>query len=115
MASEKISRNSSVDTATVYGLDGVGLIAGSQPIHWILEAIYPGVKRQGREADRSHTSTADVKNGVAIPQLSPMSSWRSAYFIKHRSSFTFLGKTSRLIFGSLRIKGKKLIMRNSVC
>jgi hypothetical protein len=34
------------------------------PIQWV-----PGVKRPGRAADRSPQSSAEVKNGVAIPGL----------------------------------------------
>jgi hypothetical protein len=39
------------------------------------EALSPGVKRQGREADHSPPSRAEVKNGGAVPPLSHMSSW----------------------------------------
>jgi hypothetical protein len=40
--------------------------------------LFPRGKRQGREADHSPPSSADVKNGGAIPPLPPMSSWRGA-------------------------------------
>jgi hypothetical protein len=42
------------------------------------EAVSPGVKRQGREADHSPPSNAEVKNGGAIPPLSHISSYHSA-------------------------------------
>ena len=32
-------------------------------------SVSQGVKRPGREADRSHPSSAEVKNGGAIPPL----------------------------------------------
>jgi hypothetical protein len=48
------------------------------PIQWVLRALSPGVKRQGREADQSPTSSAEVKNGGATPPLHLTSSWRSA-------------------------------------
>jgi hypothetical protein len=37
-----------------------------------------GVKRPGREADDSTSSSANVMNGGAIPPLSHPSSWHSA-------------------------------------
>jgi hypothetical protein len=43
----------------------------------ILGAVYTGVKQQGREADSSSPSSAEVKNAGAIPPL-PMFSWRGA-------------------------------------
>jgi hypothetical protein len=62
----------------------------TQPhIQWLAGAISPGVKRPGREADHSSPSSAEVKNGGAIPPLPPMSSWHSAKLIKHRENFTF--------------------------
>jgi hypothetical protein len=86
--------NSSVGVATGYGLDGPGSIPGSatlfstvfrptleptQPlIQWVQGALSPGVKRQGREADRSPPSSAEVKKGGATPPLPNMSSWHSA-------------------------------------
>jgi hypothetical protein len=48
-----------------------------------------GIKRPGSEADHSPSSSAEVKNGAAINPLSHKSSWRGAYLIKHRDSFTF--------------------------
>jgi hypothetical protein len=44
-------------------------------------ASYPmctGVKRLGREADHLNPSSAEVKNGGAIPPFPHMSSWHSA-------------------------------------
>jgi hypothetical protein len=39
---------------------------------------FPGVKWQGREADHSPPSSAEVKKGGAIPPLTHMSSWHNA-------------------------------------
>jgi hypothetical protein len=44
----------------------------------VLWAVSAGLKRQRRQADHSHLSTAVVKNGEAIPPLSRMSSRRGA-------------------------------------
>jgi hypothetical protein len=44
------------------------------PIQWVLEALPPGVKQSGREADHSPPSSAEVKNGGAIPPLPHTSS-----------------------------------------
>jgi hypothetical protein len=52
-------------------------------------ALSPRLKRPGREADHSPPSSAEVKNGGAIPPLPYMSSWHSAELIKHRDNFTF--------------------------
>jgi hypothetical protein len=37
----------------------------------------------------SPLSNAEVKNGGAMPPPPSMSSWHSAYLIKHRDNFTF--------------------------
>jgi hypothetical protein len=58
------------------------------PTKWVLEALSPGVKRLGREADHSPPSSAEVKNGIAIPPLPHASSWHTAKLIKHRDNFT---------------------------
>jgi hypothetical protein len=88
--------DSSVCIATGYGLDGRGMIPGrgkiflfstgfgpavgpTQPlIEWLPGDLSPGIKQQGREADHSYPSSAEVKNGGAIPPLLHRSSWRSA-------------------------------------
>jgi hypothetical protein len=48
------------------------------PIQWVPGALSPGVKRLGREVDHSPPSSAEVKNGEAIPPLPHESSWYSA-------------------------------------
>jgi len=51
--------------------------------------LSPAVKGPRREADHSHSSSANVKEYVALYFHSPnMPSWRSAQ-IKHRDNFTF--------------------------
>jgi hypothetical protein len=45
---------------------------------WVPGALSPGVKQMGREADHSPPTSAEIKNGGAIPPFSHMSSWRSA-------------------------------------
>jgi hypothetical protein len=99
-------RDSSVGIATGCGLDvrhsflgrtrnfsilhsfqtGSGAHPASYPMG--TEGSFPGVKRPGREADRSPTSNAEVKNGGAIPALPRTSSCSSAYVIKHKDNFT---------------------------
>jgi hypothetical protein len=39
---------------------------------------FPEVKKPGREGDHSSPSSAEVKNGAAVPLLLHMSSWHSA-------------------------------------
>jgi hypothetical protein len=48
------------------------------PIEWIPRTISLGVKRPRSEADQSPLSSAEVKNGRAIPPLSYMYSWCGA-------------------------------------
>jgi hypothetical protein len=57
--------------------------------NWYCGLFPQGVKRPGREADHSPPSSADIKNGGAIPSL-PMSSWHNVYLIKHKDNFTFI-------------------------
>jgi hypothetical protein len=40
-----------------------GLEPMQPPIQRLLSAVFPGVKRQGRESDHSYPSSAEVKNG----------------------------------------------------
>jgi hypothetical protein len=60
------------------------------PIKGVSEAFYLGVKRPGGEADHSPTSSAEVKNGGAIPPLPNTFSLSGASLIKNRDNFTFL-------------------------
>jgi hypothetical protein len=79
---------------TGYGLDGLGSIPGKGKIFFYttstrlaLELVQPsvlwvgtgtismGIKWLGSEANRSLSSVAEVKNGVALPTLSHSSSW----------------------------------------
>jgi hypothetical protein len=48
------------------------------PIEWVLWAIPLVVTRPGFEADYSPPSSAEAKNGGAIPLLPHTSSWRGA-------------------------------------
>jgi hypothetical protein len=41
------------------------------PIQWVMGALFPGVKWQGRETYRSPPSSREVKNGAAISPLPP--------------------------------------------
>jgi hypothetical protein len=96
-----------VGVAATYGLGGRVLFSAWQdflffaasipalrlnhpPIQWVPWAISPGLKKPGCEADHSPPSSAEVKNGGAIPPLPCMTSWHSAYLIKHRDNCIFL-------------------------
>jgi hypothetical protein len=65
--------DSSVGIATSYGLDGRGSVPGKVP-----GVLSPGDKLSDRETLHSHPSSAEAKNGGAIPPLPHMSSWHSA-------------------------------------
>jgi hypothetical protein len=88
------SQKSAVCIGAVYGLDDRSLIPGRDkrlfsiasrlamwptqpPTQWYWGSFL-GIKRPGLEADRSRPSSAEVKNGGAIPPLFHMSSWRVA-------------------------------------
>jgi hypothetical protein len=58
------------------------------PIQWVPGALSLGVKRPGREADRSPPSSAEVKECVELYPLPNTLSWRGAQ-LKHRDNFTF--------------------------
>jgi hypothetical protein len=60
------------------------------PSQLVPRALSLRLKRLGREADHLPPSSAEVKIGGAIPPLSHPSSWRGAYFIKHKNNVTFL-------------------------
>jgi hypothetical protein len=81
------SRDSAVGIATGYGLDdrGVGVrvpvgspkssrpaLGSTQPhIQWVPGALSPGVRRQGREADHSPPTSAEVKKMWIYTSISP--------------------------------------------
>jgi hypothetical protein len=60
----------------------------THPLQWLQRLISLGVKWPGHETDHSPPTTAEEKNGRAIPPLPHMSSWHSAYLIKHRNNCT---------------------------
>jgi hypothetical protein len=50
----------------------------TQPfIQWVPGALPPGVKRQGREADHSPPSSAEVNSGGGIPPFPHIPLWYS--------------------------------------
>jgi hypothetical protein len=72
--------------------------------------LSPGAKLQGREADHSALSTAEVKKDGAIPPLSDMSSWRGAYLITHRDNFApFFNFTLSYNFGNVNIWAEQIV------
>jgi hypothetical protein len=97
----KLSRQSSLSTATDYGLDdrmiGVRILAGARnlslrhrvqigpgahpaPYQMSTRVSFPEVKRPGREADYSSPSSAGVKEWVELYLHSPnTSSWRGVW------------------------------------
>jgi hypothetical protein len=68
--------------------------------HWVPEILSPGVKRLGREADHSPSSSAEVKNGVElylhslnmslrVNLLSCGYTFMELYFVKHKDNIPF--------------------------
>jgi hypothetical protein len=60
-----------------------------RPIRWGPKADYLRVTRPGREADHSPPSSAEVKNGGAVPPLLHMSSWHGAQMKTYSDNLTF--------------------------
>jgi hypothetical protein len=60
------------------------------PIQWVCGVPSLRVKRPGREADHSSSSSSEVKECVELYLCSPnTSSWRGAQLKKHRENFYF--------------------------
>jgi hypothetical protein len=86
------SRESSVGISTCYSLKVPGSIPGKAILYLFhsfqiecephiqkaSEAIFQGLKRQGRETNRPFPSSAEVKNDGAIPPFANVSSWYCA-------------------------------------
>jgi hypothetical protein len=62
------------------------------------EGSSPGVKRQGLEADHSPPTSAEVKKMWAYTSTPRTPSWRSAYLVNHRDSFTYSTLLSSRMF-----------------
>jgi hypothetical protein len=71
-------------------------------MQWIPVVLYPGVKRQGREADYS-PSHPKVEIGGVIPSLPDISPLHSASLIKNRDKFTLHDNTYVCIVPSFTI------------
>jgi hypothetical protein len=69
------NRDSSVGMAGQLGARDFIVFAGFRPALWHTQALSQGVRRPKREADHSLASSAEVKNGGAIPALSHTPSW----------------------------------------
>jgi hypothetical protein len=109
------SQDSSVSTATSYGWTNRSSISGrcerffsTRPRPHRLwcpqnfypmdtEEFFPKVKRQGREADHSPSSTTEVKNGGIIHPIPHTYLWFGAYIIKHRNKLRGLSPQARTI------------------
>jgi hypothetical protein len=87
-------RGNSVCIATDYGLYGYDSIPGSAsffstasrprlgptqtPIQWGPGALFPSIKKPGREVDNSPASGIEIKKDGAIPPLPRKSPWYNA-------------------------------------
>jgi hypothetical protein len=102
------SRGSSVGIGTGYGLDdrvrrfdsrrelGIFLFSTASrldlgptqpPIQWVPGVLSPAVKRPGREADHSLSSSAEVKNSWHYA-FTPKYAFVAWCLVKHRDNFT---------------------------
>jgi len=112
-----VGRDSSVDTVTRYGLDGLGIesrwmgrgggrdfphpsrpVLGptQPPIQWV-PGLSPGVKRPGRGVDQPPASSAEVQDRARAIRLLPLCSRVKHLFTLYRSLKYFLPIPSLLI------------------
>jgi hypothetical protein len=59
------------------------------PIQWVPDALSPGIKRPGREADHFPPASAEIKKMWIYTSTPHTPSWRSALLVKHRNNFNF--------------------------
>jgi hypothetical protein len=52
------------------------------PIHWVPGALFPGIKRPGREADHSPPTSAEVKKMWVYTSTPPYAFMASAYVVQ---------------------------------
>jgi hypothetical protein len=72
---------------------------------WVPAALSPGVKRQGRVADHSTPTNAEVKSmWIYNYPLPHTPAWRSAQFVKHRDNFTLNAFYNRPIINGCSLK-----------
>jgi hypothetical protein len=64
------------------------LVPTQPPIQWVPAANTPGIKRPGREADHSPSSSADVQSTWSYTSTPPYV-FMEGYLVKHRDNFTF--------------------------
>jgi hypothetical protein len=124
------SRDSSAGIALGYGLDDRGSRvrypagAGNFSLHHRVQngsgahpASYPmgtralslGIKRPGREADQSPSSSAEVKECVELYLYSPNTpSWRGDQ-LKHRDKFTFTYSDKKVIRNAIALQHPVLL------
>jgi hypothetical protein len=58
------------------------------PIQWVPGALYQGVKRQGREADDSLPTSAEV-NETCLHASTPPYACMAYFLVKYKNNFTF--------------------------
>jgi len=59
---------------------------GNSPMKWVSGALCPGVKRPGREAYRSHPSSAEVMNKCSYT-FTPPYVFIARYLVNHINNF----------------------------
>jgi hypothetical protein len=92
-------------------------IRGAHPVPYPVgtRVLSTELKQPGHEADHAPPSSAEGKNGGAIPPVPHTPSWRGAKLIKHRGNFTFtFNITSYLFFNILSTKFIKLTHNEEV-
>jgi hypothetical protein len=72
------------------------LVPTQSLIQWVLEALSPGVKRLGREADHSPPSSAEVKNAWGFTST-PQFSFIACCLVNHRDNFAVPRSSSGLL------------------
>jgi hypothetical protein len=67
-------------------------------IQWVSQVPFPGIKRQGREVDRSSLSSIKVnKTSIYTSTSLHTSSWRGSSLVKHRKNFSLASITTNSV------------------
>jgi hypothetical protein len=76
------------------------------PIKWVSGALPLGVNRQGREADHSPPSSAEVKNAWSYTSI-PQHAFISWCIVKHRDNFYYMDVNGQLHASATLSPGKE--------
>jgi hypothetical protein len=83
------------------------MVSTQPPIKWIQEALSPGVKRPGREAEHLPVSSAEVKKTWIYTSI-PLYAFMAYCLLRYSDNFTF----TFYIYGSLFVESNKRFIKS---